>query len=101
MSKTNRFERQKDSFCLGFVLASFILCYASVVPQMHFRCFFVASLIVLRIPNESRTNPERRMNERLTKDERGPNEDRTRTEREPNEDRTRTEREPIENNNIV
>ena len=72
--KTNRFERQKDSFCLGivlaalclrfgFVLASFILCYASVVPQIHFRCFFVDSVIVLRIPNESRTKDERRMNE--------------------------------------
>ena len=90
MSKTNRFERQKDSFCLGFVLASFWLRSSFVVPQMHFRCFFVDSFIVLRIPNESRTNPERRMNERLTKDERG-----------PNEDRTRTEREPIENNNVV
>ena len=41
---------------------------------MHFRCFFVASLIILRIPNESRTKDERRMNEGWTRTERGPNE---------------------------
>lgn len=72
VSKTNRFERQKESFSFwlrfAFVLASLCLRCASDRFPLLLRCFFDCS-----------SNPERI----------------------PNESRTRTNREPIENNNVV